>query len=517
MNIDAQEYLSYRKNYGKKLSREECLKRIYSIFHLHKRELLINCISHIAIKFGVNNDIEMIKNIHKDLFGIDFKMYFVHRSALNVMYQLLLEFRDFSLKDDSKIIRPEDLAELFLLINELWDIEYDELKKNNNNTETQILIFYGIKLFYGIVGPEDVQAKAFYFRKIYENVYKSGKFCKEIEIFESDFKISFFEYMNILKSLTERKNTKEIFNILIGKFSIDINEIESKWDNRLPKLPIPFDFKFLIDYPIVISKDKKYVINSYFLFLALIMKCFYVLCNKDASPNFRGIVNKEIFESVVKDFLSSIFIGKDIKELNLFYNNNNEYADWGMVFKNFIFLFEIKSGTISVEKKYGKDIKAFYKDLSKKYIDEQGISQQLKSILALDKNFESFCEINKLKKRNYIVLPLLIVYDDIFEIVGVNDYMRQKYIELVGKKKIYPKNFILSANDAIITFTDLFVFSQKKYIHKHKIRKLIGYFRNRLPFRMFIEEEEHVEGNKFTRIFKMLKGWLKRNLKFSKG
>jgi hypothetical protein len=490
--LETKEYWSYSKEFGKSLMREECINEIYNIFHKYKRELFINCISHIAINFGVNNDEEMIKKIQKSLFGIEINKYFVHRSALNVIYQLLLEYRDFSKSDDSKIIDPNELVLLFLLVNELLDIEYEGVRIDTRFDDTQKLIFYGIKLFYGIVSPDDVQAKSFYFGKLYESIYKSKKFKNEIKLFESDLGVSYRHYRKTLKWMAERKRTKSIYKILVGKFSIDINEIENKWDNRSIKLPVPFDFKFLIDYPIVISRGKKYVLNSYFLFLALITKCYHMLSNKDTSPNFRGLVNKDIFENIIKNFLKNIFVFKKVKELNLLYDRNKEYADWGMVFENFIILFEIKSGTIAVEKKYGKDIEAFYKDLSKKYIDEQGIRQQIKGSFELDKNFDSFCEINGLERRKeYILLPVLLVYDDIFEIPGVNDYMRQKYLELVSKKKTQNRNFLLSANDAIITFTDLFVLSRKKFKRKEDvINKLIGYFRYRLPFRMYLEDKQ---------------------------
>jgi hypothetical protein len=489
--MEYQEYWSYSKEYGRKLSRDECLKRIHNIFKQYKRELFIHLISHIATNFGVDNDGEMINNIQSKLFGINIKRPLIHRSALNVLFQLILEYRDFSESDNSLTIKKENLAELFLLINEFWDIEYDEVNKNINYSETQKLIFHGIKLFYGIVNGEDVQAKLFYFRRLYDEIHNNSKFINEIKIFEKSFNISFDYYREILSCLSEIRNTKEIYNILIEKFAIDINDIEKKWNNRIPKIPIPFDFKFLIDYPIIKTEKNKYVLNAYFLFLAIIMKCYYILCNENVTPKFRQNVTKYVLEDIVKNFLSETFIGENIKNLILTYDSNKEYADWGMIYDDIIFLFEIKSGTIPVEKKYGKDIDAFYKELSKKYIEEQGINQQIKSLIEIEKNYDSFCKRCNIEKKKYIILPVLLLYDDIFEITGINDYMRQKYIELIGRKKFYPKNFILSANNAIITFTDLFVFSKKTFENpEERIKKLIGYYRYRLPFRMFLEEKE---------------------------
>ena len=498
MNLEAQEYWSYRKEYGQVLLIDECKEKIYSILHSYKRELFINFISHIAVRFGINNDGEMVRNIQFELIGIDINKPLIHRSALNVLYQILIEYRDFSESDNRKTINARDIYDLFLLLNEFWDIEYDDLMNYKNYNETQRLVFFGIKLFYGIVSPEDVQAKSFYFRKIYDEIYNSGNFKNEIGIFEKSFNMSFNDYRRILTCLSERENGKEIYNLLNEKFSLDINEVERKWDERDPKLPIPYEFKFMIDYPILFSGNKKYVLNSYYLFLSLIMRCYYILCNKNVTPNFRGTINKDIFENIIKDFLSEIFIDKNIKKINLNYSKNKEYADWGMVWKNFIFLFEIKAGTISIQKKYGKDIEKFYKELSKKYIEEQGIIQQIKSFEEIDKNYDDFCKRCKIKtrrflffKKTYTIFPILLLYDDIFEIPAVNDYMRNKYLELIIKRKFNPEKFILNENDAIITFTDLFVFSNRKFNKpEEKITKLIKYFRSRLPFRMFLEEEE---------------------------
>jgi len=498
MSIETQEYWSYRKEFNYPLSRDKCKEKLHNIFRSYRKETLYGLIGHIAINFGIENNREMITRIQNELFGYDIKKNLIHRGAINVLYELVLDFNNFSPSDTRGRLEVKDLEGIFLLINEFWDIEYDDLLKYEDIGDTKRMIFHAVKLLYGIHNPEDIQSKSFYFLKIYEEINDNKIFAKEIETFENIFEIKMNQYIEILRNMSNTKDNKKTINFLKDKFTTNISELEIKWQNRTPNIPSPFDFKFLLDYPVLEIGNKQYVINAYYLFMAIIMKCYFILSNPKTAPKFRENVTKYVFEKIVTEFLTKIFIGEDVSRIITLKNKNNEYADWGMIYKNIIFLFEIKSGTLSVQNKYGNNIYSFFEELSKKYIEKQGVNQQIKRLMDIDNNWDYFCNCcNLTQGKKYIICPTLILYDDIFELPGINIYMREKYFEKLRLNNFKPKNFILCANNAIISYTDLFALSNKKMkSYNKKVEKFIGYFNYNLPFRTYLEDEWSIDQGK---------------------
>ena len=482
--MDLEKYWTYSDEFNQKLSYQKCLIKLHSIFRNYRRELFIKAISHISKKFGIDNDKKMILKIQSELFGNRLNQNVIHRTALSALYQFILEFRDFSKHDLSNIIKPEDLFNIFIIINEILDRFYDSFRSRSNELEN--IIFQGVHIFHDIISPLDINAKAFIMHELYKRMINDSKFADEIRHFNENSKYSFLEYVAYIEKMIKLIDNRTLFHVLVNNYAFNLDDILQKWDNRYYKINPPFDYKFLQDYPLVIIQNNPNAISYYYIILSFLEKAYHLCSNK----KFRDNLGKHIFETIIKEFLRVIFISKEIKELNLKYNGY-EYSDYGIIYEDKIILFEIKSGTIPISIKLGNDIDKFFEIINNKFIKKEGITQQINQLINIDNDFVKFCEVTKISSREkYEIYSVLLCFENAFDTPGTKMYFNQRFKEVSETKKFKSINFACSDNYSILTFTELFNLSTlEKYSNVEKLNLFLESMKDYQPLREFISDK----------------------------
>lgn len=486
--MEVAKFWTYNDEFKKKLSYRKCILKLHDIFRKYHQELFIKCIGHIGKGFMASNNKEMIKKVQKELFNIEAEQNIIHRAALSSLYQFVLEFKDFNKYDVSVVIKPRDLFVVFLLINEIFERFHDEFKQIRSKIES--IYFYGVHLFHDIMTYVNVQATAYHMFNIYKKMIGDNNFNSEINYFNENHDYSFKEYINHINNLIIGNKNDSIFNIMINEYAFDIKDIISKWDNRKFKIQPPFDYKFLYDYPIIKINEEKYIVNFYYGIQSFLLKGYHSFSNRDKFPNFRQNLGRYIVEDIIKDFLRFKILNRDITELNMV-SPDGEYADFGVICENKILLFEIKSGSIPVQVKFGRDIKKFFDIIDNKFIKKDGINQQVKRLKYIDNNFEQFCDNTNINySKNYEIYPILVFTEEIFGVVGAMQYMRDKFTEYKITHGLNLKNYFLQSN-SIITFTELYYLSKTTTLSKeNRFNTLIKLSKQNMPLYDMLEDFE---------------------------
>lgn len=183
------------------------------------------------------------------------------------------------------------------------------------------------------------------------------------------------------------------------------------------------------------------------------------------------------------DHFKSIY-GEELSEKGLFYSivkyafEKNDYVkldgqtlkaklkdgepDFYMREKGKIYLIEYKDVIINASVKHSYDFDTIWAELSKKFVSNEnnsakGIKQLVNTIEGI--YHDKFTMIDKFKKDEAIIYPILIFTDFVLNIAGVNYLLNREMRRLLNQRGIPDanvKNLVLIDLDELVKFQDLF-------------------------------------------------------------
>ena len=487
-------FYTYEDEYKVDISKNECELKIYEIFSKYRKDIILAFIGHVAKNIGLDSSFENISKVQKDMIGIGANVdAIIHRRGLLALVQYFYEFDDYSDNDTRVILDAKDVFNLFLLINQILNkTEYQTQEANNDEIPIEILQA-SMRMSIDLLTKNDIVLANDNFIKFYEKMKQHKDYETFNNILFKNTSLFLDDFLEILKKFKNREKISDIFN-LFEKFSVlKYEDIFSKWHNRIPKIKMPLDYRFLEQYPLIKKDDKFYPVDALLIFYSTIRKVYHLLSSTEISKSFRNTFTKEIAEPVVKEQIEKIFKSDDMIILDT-NSPGYEYSDSAIMNENTIILIEIKSAYMGLEIRYTDDRQKFKTEFDKRYIFLEGKHQQIKQLKNIQNNIEKFvkaCNIEK--KEKYIIFSLLVVFDESLSAIGFNNYIRQqfhkKYIDEIvetDQLKIFPFN-------AVITFNELNLLLKNTIDTNTRLSLLKFFFTYNLSLTDLLQEIIHGE------------------------
>lgn len=467
--LPVQKYYTYLDEIHNSVSPAYCIDFIQKILTSYNQEQIIRLLSHISITFGLSNNPESILLLQEKQFNVPSikNVFFVHRQATLTLFQFVCSIP--SEKFASKTEIPtRDVFLLYILVNQL--LEFTEYFVKNKSVNKS-LFFINIKSIHLTQNETDLRGSFELFKQYYVKMIELNK-NKYDKIIQDSFGLSIDEFIHVMNLVKER-SYRNIFS-LFDKFAVvKLEELYEKWNQRSPKLSIPFEFSFLEKYPLIkigneyFLTDANNLINS--LFRSVYEKLFQ--SDKDVFKSDFGY----IVEPVIIKLLEETFINKTIKQIKVF-SKSYQWADFGLLYNQDIFLFEIKSSRLKKEIIYSSDYNYFIKNFNAKFVLEEGVKQQVKKLVEIENDYNRFCQVTKIDpKLTYKIHPILLSFDESLQAFCCNWYISTRFDNLVRICNLKPSKFVLAQSHATLTFSELFRIKEMEKSQEEKIALLKNY------------------------------------------
>lgn len=453
------QYCTYEDFYKKEISESECLEEIYNIFFKYDKEVVLAFLGHFLKEISVSPD-PLLKDLHARYLDITISRPIIHRRAVHLLSQVFFSCNTFSQGDVKEVLSYEDSRNVILCANSILNHSESTSSQYDDGEITPIKILHNsIKFSNDMINSEDIRNIFYFYIKFYKGLKKSSQYENFNKFVNEKLSINIEQIIDLLESIYLRKKSST-FEHLEKNFKIDIQDTYKIWENRIPKIEIPFAYNVIQTYPLIGSKDKNYQVCSFeFIILALCQKVYHLLRGINRGQTF-GTDFGHIVEDVVIDELSYYLTDnkKCIKIENLKVPTSDgdiQIADFGVIMDDNIFLFEIKSGMLRLDEKYEKDLQKFQEAIDKRYVNKEGVTQQLKRLNDLNRHYHKFCLQNNLNSSlKYSIVPILIFLDNDLTVSGFNKYLGDKFIEKKEQTILEMENINFSRNNSSITLLE---------------------------------------------------------------
>ena len=300
----------------------------------------------------------------------------------------------------------------------------------------------------------------------------------------------------IMIGLNKRTDGTNIYNFLIrdtpgyttflDNFSIDVEEYKSNKS-------LQEDFLGIRQKPLLKIGPETYAVLSWkFLYNSIYLGTLFDFKNRSGIESkidynrFKSIIGTEVSEKIIFKKLMQYMFQNKHSIIHFDDDSDNGLTDCYLRIGKYIYLFEFKDNLMPT-----KVITSNSFDVIKKHIDEcfirsstgqkKGISQLFEQISVLDKGgftFDNY-EDKKIKKRNLVVIPILVTTTFHYEMPGINSYLAE---ELNNKIKAHSPDFAFG-KIVHLTMIDFGFLYRHFYRIKKKetdIKKLILNFHHQL-------------------------------------
>ena len=279
------------------------------------------------------------------------------------------------------------------------------------------------------------------------------------------------------------------------------------------------DFHVFREYPVIMTGPYRYV----FLFTKLFLDKAYTGLLFDMAS---ALVNKKILKE--KNAYGDLkgFLGEDFCEKYLFYKLmekcfGRDYVkysgkelkpvigkgepDYYMRKGNRLFVFECKDALLAIRYKLSGEYESIIKGVEEKYISNEneepkGITQIANVI---EKKISSIlCDVdNRAPNGVKYIFPILVYFDDSFDVEGMNWHLNKRFHEIMGKRIIMPeyevKDLVMINIEQLMRLENFFADGKLKLAVL--INEYIDYkSRNELnqvfPFNKFVFQEARKKG-----------------------
>jgi len=478
------QYYTYKDEYRKDISKDETLFKIRFLLSKYSKKTVLGMLSFVGKRMNIENPKTNIPKVQEELFGHSFeKLFIVHSRAVLVLYQLFCDVTQFNDSDTSEIINPDDACVLFLLTNHLLDkCEYKSIKNSDKIVPIELLMFM-MRMSTDLIGPNDVRLQANLFIRMYEKCTEHEDFLSFDRLLKSITGLEISDFIVILKSFVNQEHVDHLalFEKLGNCLVLDFEEVNEVWNSRKPVINIPFDYRFPEQYPLIKSEGNYFLINFTLLIKSIILKPYHILSasTEEWPTNFRTFFSKEIAEPVMRDILRETFLCSEIIEVQT-YRKGNEYADFGIVEGDKIFLFEIKSAYMGLEKRYSQDSEEFKSEFDKRYIlNSSGKHQQIGQLINIEENFDNFLELASLERKRYKIFSIIVVFDEVlkgFEINPFDLYVRNIFNQEISERMSEFTNILPFTSNVMITYNELMFLKESIKDPLKRLQIILNFF-----------------------------------------
>ena len=430
-----------------------CEHTIKEILKNYDKESLFRTFSSIAQSLGLGNDYESILAYQQLQFNIhpNRNIILIHRLAVNVVFQYLFSTEDEEF-GNRKDVLPNDIKLLFLCANQLTEFVENETLDIAKSIGKK-LFFTSIKTILFSNTKDDLQGGFMLFKKYYLKIINLN-----MELYNSVIKDKYgFEisdYVKILE-LIEQRNYPKVFELFDKYAIVEFNKTYQYWEARQPKFAIPKELAFLQKYPLIKINDEYLVTDIHNLLSSLFKNLYRTLLEYD-NISFKGDFGKHIVEPTIIDLIKERFVDENVKALKVG-SKKIEYGDFGLLYDDSIFLFEIKSSLMNDASVFTDNYEAFMKIFNDKFVIKEGIRQQVKKIQLIDNNLEHFCSLSGIDPNiKYTIYPIMLSFDESLMSICCNWYLSMRFEVFRKLCKLHLHSIKLANCHSTITFNELY-------------------------------------------------------------
>jgi len=444
-------YYTFTDETKLEVTNELCIKEISDILKTYTRETILRMASQTSQDLGTSNDPVRILELQSENFNIPVEsdIYLIHRQAILVLLQFTFSFSENEFGQKNEISKREVFL-IFTLINSY--LELNEYTVSQKSLPKKIF-FSSIKTVHLMMNEDDLQA-AFYFFDKFSSIIESQNLTAFNDIIKEYLDVDITETREIFQKV-KNQSYPEIFSFFEKFAVVEYDKIDTYWKNRSPKFDIPFEYNFFNQYPLIKKGEDFLVTDLFNLFNSLFSIVYDILVEVDREK-FKGVFGKDIAEPVITKFFNEVFNDDEIKFIKVG-SRSREFADIGILHKENIFLFEVKTSIFSRKMLFSTDYDRFIKAFNNKFVLSEGISQQVKRLIDIENNFESFCELGALgTSKKHKIYPILLVFDETLQAFCANWYLSTRFDNIMRAKNFVPSKFSLAKNHSTITFNEMY-------------------------------------------------------------
>jgi hypothetical protein len=489
-------YTSYKDEKGRDISVKESILYIKIIFKRYRRLLILNFLSYVAKEIGLIASFDKSVELQYKLFKYkNSDSVLIHNRAVLVLFQVFFETTDFDENNTEEKIRNDEEISLFLYANQILNKTDTAGLKGSEIRIEHLMVM--MKLYVGTINAYELNLTHDYFLEFYIKLLSSEKSTEYNEVLKKQTGLTIDDFISILKELKNSK-LKDPFKLYEKIGLLEYDEIYEKWENRVPKIALPSDYRFFEQYPLIKKDDLYYGTSVISLFSSIIRKPYHILSSDPESKNsFRGFWGKYIVEPTIKEYVKKIFSSNGIRVIDIDFQKliGFEISDLVIVHENDVYLLEIKSGYMGLEDRYTDDIDKFRTAFEKKYVySSTGKHQLLNQIDMFEKNFgklSKLCELNE--NTRYRVFSGSIVFDEALSMLGFKRYLGNSFNKIMSPKVQSYKNFLPFLYSNLLTFAELISIGRRiKNIEKriHILKATFNYQDSLYDFLEDIKEKK---------------------------
>lgn len=482
-------YYKHSDHYGFRKDLSYYFALIEHNFSKYNSFTLLNLISYISQEIGIDNEPKNLTRIQNKIIKPINNNIWLHRRALSTLIQIFCSINHDYENNTKYDVRGIDILDLFLSANDILELT-EEKPFNKIGDPVKDSLFISFKWIGELITANDIQASTYFFEKYYEKISTSDLSSHYANIFVSETGLMFSDYIDLLNNLSQKKISKKNFEQMSKLLSVNFQELSNKWDSRIPKLEIPFEYRFLESFPLIKFHDNLFVLGIHLLFIGILRKAYHCLSGTNEGKNFRGLFGEKIVEPTIKEYLRELLINNTTRELNVS-KVDYEYADFGLIHNKSIFLFEIKSTLMGLNLRFESTPKKFFQEFDRRYASKKsGAGQQVERLLDINRDFEGFCKLTGLSvNQDYIVYNILLVFDDTLSAEGSNFYIRNKYEAFISRDHKAITKIHSPIRNSLLTFNELYILNKELKSSQDRIQLLIEYNKYDLSFNSFLGQK----------------------------
>jgi len=499
--LDYIQYCTYFDKHKKKISNKKAFAGINVIYSEYSKNLIMLFISSLMGNIGVENSPVTLIKIHEHYLG-EKTDNVIHRRAIHLLSQIFFSCTNFSKFDYAYKISHEDTYNLFLFANTILNGVEGYKKLSEDEIPSSIQFFHTAYRFSNdLITNQDVRILFLFYHRFYEKLRTTKSKNQYDIIIKNTVGINLEIYSDILNQLYNRKK-KIAYNFVIKNFSVLFEDTNKKWLTRKPKIKIPFEYRFLQTNSIVIYEFRPYWMCSIpFIFAAMAKKPYHIF-RGSGNLNFGNDFGNSV-ENTFCEFFDEKLLNRNCLKISELKIRNVELADYGILYKNNLLLFEIKSSMLSLKEKYEQNLGKFQNAIDDKYVNSSGVTQQLKRIKNLDEYYELFCKKNNLSNSiPYNIIPIILFLDEEFIALGVNKYFGERFISKRSELEYEFKKINCHKNNTALTFNELYSSIEELQNPEDVLKSIILYninFNNinisMFPYENYLQKEYNKQKN----------------------
>ena len=463
--MDINAFVTYNDVYKKDISSNDSVFYIKLIFRNYRKDVILSFLGYISQQIGVVNTPTSLLKI-QEYFGIQSNGLAINPRSILVLYQIFYDSIFFKEDSTDEGLQTNHVSLLFLYANQILNkTDFEKGKIGPSVINIQLLMSM-MKLYVGSINAYEINTMEEYYLLFYEKLATSERSTEFNKVLIRNTNMDIHKFIDVFYEMKENKHINSPFE-LFDKFAVlKFEDITAVWKDRKPILPIPNEYRFLEQYPLIKRNDLYYGVPPIQIFMSLIRKPYHVLSNDPSTKDtFRAFWGTNIVEPIIKQFIKRIFECPNTFVIDIDFQKKIgfEPADVVIVNDDDIFLLEIKSGYMGLADRYSASVEKFKNEFEKKYVyNSSGKHQLLNQLGIFDRQYNKIIKMLGIDiNKKYKVFSCSVVFDEALTMIGFKRYLAQIFNNGIEKNIDNYKNFTPYLHSNLMTFSELLGFERR--------------------------------------------------------